>query len=47
MAKQSTTTLKTYFNTGDKPTESNFGDFIESSTQTAVSSATYSPSSGP
>ena len=40
MAKQSTTTLKTYFNTGDKPTESNFGDFIESSTQTAVSAAT-------
>ena len=40
MAKQSRTTLKWYFETGDKPTESNFGDLIESSTQTAVSSAT-------
>ena len=30
MANQTKTTLKTYFNTGDKPTESQFGDLIDS-----------------
>ena len=30
MANQTTTTLKTYFNTGDKPTETQFGDLIDS-----------------
>ena len=30
MATTTTTTLKTYFNTGDKPTESQFGDLIDS-----------------
>ena len=30
MAKQTRTTLKTYFNTGDAPTESQFGDLIDS-----------------
>ena len=30
MAKQSSTTLKGYFNTGDKPTESQFSDTVDS-----------------
>ena len=30
MAKQSRTTLKTYFNRGDKPTEDQFSDTIDS-----------------
>ena len=30
MANQTKTTLKTYFNTGDKPTESQFGDLVDS-----------------
>ena len=30
MAKQTTTTLKTYFNTGDKPTEGQFENLIDS-----------------
>ena len=30
MAQQSKTTLKTYFNTGDKPTEAEFGELIDS-----------------
>jgi hypothetical protein len=30
MATQTGTTLKTYFNTGDKPTEGQFGDLIDS-----------------
>jgi hypothetical protein len=30
MAKQNRTILKTYFNTGDRPTELNFADFIDS-----------------
>lgn len=30
MAVQSKTTVKTYFNTGDKPTEAQFGDLIDS-----------------
>ena len=30
MATQTGTTLKTYFNKGDQPTESNFGDLIDS-----------------
>jgi hypothetical protein len=45
------TTLKTYFNTGDQPTESNFADFIDSNlnlgetaTQTVLSSITLSGS---
>ena len=31
MATQSRTTLKSYFNTGDRPTEGQFGDLIDSS----------------
>jgi len=45
------TTLKTYFNTGDQPTESNFADFIDSNlnlgetaTQTVLSSIILSGS---
>jgi hypothetical protein len=30
MTQRSRTTLKTYFNTGDKPTEAQFSDFIDS-----------------
>ena len=30
MAQQTTTTLKTYFNKGDKPTEGHFADTLES-----------------
>ena len=30
MAHATGTTLKTYFNTGDQPTESNFEDLIDS-----------------
>jgi hypothetical protein len=30
MATQTATTLKTYFNTGDQPTEAQFGDLIDS-----------------
>lgn len=41
MSAVSKTTLKSYFNTGDKPTESNFTDLIDSS----ISSLTYTPTS--
>ena len=30
MTTRTTTVLKTYFNTGDKPTETNFHDMLES-----------------
>ena len=30
MTQRTATILKTYFNTGDKPTETNFGDMLES-----------------
>ena len=49
MATQTGTTLKTYFNTGDKPTEAQFVDLIDSnlnlsdsSTQTVSSPVTIS-----
>ena len=36
MAQVTKTVLKTYFNTGDLPTESNFIDLIDSSQATLV-----------
>lgn len=40
MAIQTLSTLKSYFNTGDKPTETQFASLLESTTTTAVSAAT-------
>jgi len=40
MAKQTITILKGYFNSGDRPTQQNFYDLIESTTHTQVSAAT-------
>ena len=37
MALQTLTTLKTYFNKGDKPTEANFSDLLDSTVQTVTS----------
>lgn len=36
MAVQSKTTLKGYFNTGDRPTEANFADFVDTATQVEI-----------
>ena len=45
MAKRDKIYLKTYFETGDKPTEEQFGEFIDSTVNTEQTSSQYISSS--